>query len=71
MNKINPEKLLNSKWTACVPKQKEKHFIVSELIRDEEEQIVSCVLQAVMTRNDYTMDWNLLKKNENWLMGWK
>ncbi|MFT7177350.1 MAG: hypothetical protein ACJAUG_003363, partial [Halioglobus sp.] len=25
MNKISPEKLLNSKWTAVVPVMKEKH----------------------------------------------
>ncbi len=28
MNKINPQKLLNSKWTAVKPVKKEKHFLV-------------------------------------------
>jgi tryptophan-rich hypothetical protein len=31
MNKINPEKLLKSKWTAAQPKNREKHFMVTEV----------------------------------------
>ena len=35
MNKINPKKLLNSKWTAVKPTNKEKHFLVTEIEFDE------------------------------------
>ena len=31
MNKVNPKKLLNSKWTAQTPQNKEKHFIVTNI----------------------------------------
>ena len=30
MNRINPTKLLRSKWTAVSPVKKEKHFMVTE-----------------------------------------
>jgi hypothetical protein len=35
MNKINPKKLLKSKWTAVTAVNKEKHFIISEIEFDE------------------------------------
>ncbi|PAM39480.1 hypothetical protein CEJ63_25450, partial [Acinetobacter baumannii] len=28
MNRVNPAKLLLSKWTAASPRNKEKHFLV-------------------------------------------
>lgn len=71
MNRINPEKLLHSKWTAMRPLNKEKHFIVTELLRDEQETVIQCILQAVMTRRDYQMDWKQLQNEEHWRMGWK
>jgi len=30
--KLNAKKLLNSKWTAVSPMNKEKHFIISQII---------------------------------------
>lgn len=30
MNQINPSKLLNSKWTAVKPINREKHFLVAD-----------------------------------------
>ncbi|MGB4497939.1 MAG: TIGR02450 family Trp-rich protein [Methylococcaceae bacterium] len=55
MNKINPEKLMLSKWTAIKPKQKERHFIVTKLVRDENEMIISCELEAVINRHIYQL----------------
>ena len=40
MNRINPAKLLLSKWTAAQPRHKEKHFLVTELFRDEEGTVL-------------------------------
>ena len=61
-----------SKWTATKPKEKERHFIVSELLKDEEENnIIGCKLEAVINKNQYSIDWKILKNNEEWLMGWK
>lgn len=71
MVQINPEKLLQSKWTAAQPRNKEKHFMVTELIRDEEEQVEFCLLEAVMTRKVYRLAWQELKNEAVWRRGWK
>jgi tryptophan-rich hypothetical protein len=48
---INPEKLLLSKWTAVQPRNKENHFIVTRLIRNEQEEtVVECILEATSVR---------------------
>ena len=61
MNRINPNKLLLSKWTAVKPRQKERHFMVTKLIRAENEEIIDCELEAVINNNLYEMDWKELK----------
>ncbi|ADZ90467.1 TIGR02450 family Trp-rich protein [Marinomonas mediterranea] len=71
MNPINPAKLLNSKWTAVHPQNKEKHFLVSDIDRDEEGVVISCTLEAVMTKSEYLLDWTELKNNAVWMQGWK
>ncbi len=70
MNRINPRKLPGSKWTAAKPQNKEKHFLVTRIIR-EDDTIVSCVLEAVYTKREQTLPWQELENNEVWLMGWK
>ena len=49
-HRINPRKLLLSKWTAAHPRNKEKHFLVTELFVDDEGTVLEIELQAVMTR---------------------
>lgn len=71
MNRFNPEKLLNSKWTARQPRQREKHFIVTGLLRDGQERPVGCVLEAVMSRREYPLDWRELRDEGQWLQGWR
>lgn len=71
MNKINPQKLLNSKWTAVTPSNKEKHFIVSEIEFDEEGQVVFCSIEAVMSKRAAPINWHDLKDDNNWVHGWK
>ncbi|UST68428.1 TIGR02450 family Trp-rich protein [Pseudomonas moraviensis] len=71
MNRINPRKLLLSKWTAAHPQNREKHFLVTELIRDEEGTVLEVELQAVLTQRSQRMDWRTLQDNENWVLGWK
>ncbi|MDB1123978.1 TIGR02450 family Trp-rich protein [Vibrio algarum] len=70
MNKINPKKLLNSKWTAVNPIKKEKHFLVTEL-ELEGNDVVHCLLEAVMSKRAQAIDWNDLKDQKKWLLGWK
>jgi len=71
MNKINPQKLLNSKWTAVTPSNKEKHFIVSEIEFDEEGLVVFCSIEAVMSKRAVPINWHDLKNDSNWVHGWK
>lgn len=70
-NQINPNKLLLSKWTAVQPVNKEKHFLVAELLKDEQEQIIGCVLEAVINNRKIEMAWQELSNSENWLLGWR
>lgn len=71
MNRINPTKLLLSKWTAARPRDKEKHFLVTELFRDEEGTVLEVELQAVMTRRAERLAWQTLQNAEDWKIGWK
>ena len=71
MNRINPEKLLLSKWTDRNPQNREKHFIVIDLLRDHEETIIACELEAVLSRRRMRIDWQVLRNNERWQFGWK
>jgi tryptophan-rich hypothetical protein len=71
MNQFNPNKLLLSKWTAVKPVEKRKHFIVTELVKDElEQQVIGCVLEAVINKQQFPMDFNELKDQNRWLQGW-
>jgi tryptophan-rich hypothetical protein len=71
MNRINPGKLLLSKWTAAHPQNREKHFLVTELFRDEEGTVLEVELQAVLTKRAERLDWQTLQNNAEWLQGWK
>ena len=71
MNNINPGKLLNSKWTAVNPVNKEKHFLVTELAFDEEGEVVLCLIEAVISNRSEAIEWRELKNNSKWLQGWK
>lgn len=70
MNKINAKKLLNSKWTAVQPANKEKHFIVSEVEFDEEGLVVLCCIEAVISKRSMSINWHDLKDEGNWRFGW-
>jgi tryptophan-rich hypothetical protein len=71
VNTINPKKLLNSKWTAVTPRNKEKHFIVTEIEFDENDVVASCSIEAVMTKRVIPLQWQDLKNEERWIHGWK
>ena len=71
MNQINPKKLLNSKWTKVEPTNNEKHFLISELKYDENELISDCLIEAIISKNNESIDWNELKDSNKWQQGWK
>ena len=70
MNTLNPKKLLNSKWTAVKPSNKEKHFLVTEVEFDEDGVIIHCLIEAVMTRRSSKIDWRSLGNSDQWVNGW-
>jgi len=71
VNKINAKKLLNSKWTAVHPVNKEKHFLVTALEFDEEGDVVYCLIEAVISNRSEPIEWTTFKNDSNWLQGWK
>ena len=40
-------------------------------MKDEENKIIGCKLEAVINKNDYEIKWQRLKNDDEWLMGWK
>jgi tryptophan-rich hypothetical protein len=70
VNRLNPAKLLLSKWTAAQPKNREKHFLVTQLFRDEDGTVLEVELQAVLTQRSERIDWQTLKDSNTWLLGW-
>jgi len=70
-HQINPKKLLRSKWTSTSPKNKEKHFLVTDVTFDEEGVVVYCVLESVMSKTEYPINWRDLKDTTMWRQGWK
>ena len=71
MNRINPKKLLHSKWTAVAPVNREKHFMITDVEVDEEGQVIGCEIEAVLSRRKMQIDWSELKDDARWLQGWK
>jgi tryptophan-rich hypothetical protein len=71
LNKISPKKLLNSKWTAVLPLNKEKHFIIIEVEYDEDAAVVSCLIEAIMSKRSTQIHWPDLKDTQQWVQGWK
>ena len=71
MNRINPEKLLLSKWTSVHVVEKQRHFIVVKLIRASDQTIIACELEAVINKKSCQIKWQALKDSGNWIMGWQ
>ena len=72
MNSINPRKLLLSKWTAAVPRNREKHFLVTQVIEplvagDNAEWVE---IEAVFSRATQRILWRDLQNEEVWKQGW-
>jgi tryptophan-rich hypothetical protein len=71
VNKVNPKKLLNSKWTAVKPVNKEKHFIIVEVEYDDDAKVVECLTEAVMSKRQRSIEWRDLNDRALWVNGWK
>jgi len=68
---MSPEKLRLSKWTAVAPKNREKHFIVTKVLRNENDRVVRCIIEAVHSGRESMIDWQELRDRTHWLQGWK
>ena len=66
MHQINPKKLQHSKWTAVAPVNKEKHFLVTEM-----KFVEHCVLEAILTKREEAIDWQILKNSTHWRQSWQ
>lgn len=71
MNKVSPKKLLRSKWTAVVPLNKEKHFVITDVEFDDDSVVILCLIEAIMSKRSTPIQWQDLKNSEKWLQGWK
>ncbi|WP_231890274.1 TIGR02450 family Trp-rich protein [Methylomonas methanica] len=70
--RLNPNKLLLSKWTAVAPQHKEKHFIVSKLLLPEDPNapLELIELEAVYSKRAQVIPWRDLRDTETWRQGW-
>ncbi len=71
MNKISPKALLHSKWTKVDVTSREKHFAITTVTFDEDQRVTECIIQAVINKNEYEIDWRELKDSASWKIGWK
>ena len=71
MINLAPKKLLNSKWTALTPTNKEKHFLITAIEFDEDGNLTECIIEAIMSKREKAIDWRELKNQDKWLQGWK
>ena len=59
-----------SKWTACHPREKEKHFLVVRRL-PVDGPVKTVVLEAVLTGSEYEIPWRELRDTEVWKAGWQ
>ncbi|MFT5716901.1 MAG: tryptophan-rich hypothetical protein [Oleiphilaceae bacterium] len=71
MNKVSPKALMYSKWTKTDVINKEKHFVIVLIERDEFQTVLSCIIEAVINKKQYTIDWRELKDSHKWRIGWQ
>ena len=72
--RLNPKKLLLSKWTAVTPHDQQKHFIVTRVIQPEPSAtpIERIELEAVYSRRVvFSRPWRDLSDRKQWRQGWQ
>ncbi|MCX9156370.1 TIGR02450 family Trp-rich protein [Niveibacterium sp. 24ML] len=71
--RLNPAKLLLSKWTAARPSNREKHFLVTKLFEPDEagSGIEWVEIEAIHSRRCERIAWRELCDGSRWLQGWK
>ena len=71
--RLQPAKLLRTKWTAAAPVDKEKHFIVTALHLPQapDTHIDTVTMEAVLTGRSFVLRWRELNDSARWLQGWR
>jgi tryptophan-rich hypothetical protein len=54
-----------------VPLNKEKHFIIIEVEYDDDGAVMSCLIEAIMSKRSIQIQWRDLKNTLKWVQGWK
>jgi tryptophan-rich hypothetical protein len=72
MNPLNPKKLLLTKWTAVTPLAKQKHFLVSRVIKPElpTDPIEWVEIESVFSKATQLISWRDLQNDDVWRQGW-
>ena len=71
-NPVNRKKLPSSKWTAVLPVDREKHFIVLDWVRDDDGTPTDhLVIEAVLTNRVREVHWRELENSQSWWVGWR
>ena len=72
MNPLNPKKLLLTKWTAVIPLAKQKHFLVSRVIKPEmpTDPIEFVEIESVFSKVNQIIPWRDLQNDDIWRQGW-
>jgi tryptophan-rich hypothetical protein len=72
MNPLNPKKLHLTKWTAVTPIAKQKHFLVSKVIKPDvsTDPIEFVEIEAVFSKATQVIAWRELQNEGVWRQGW-
>ncbi len=72
MNPLNPKKLHMTKCTAVQPVAKQKHFLVSKVIKPEspDEPVEFVEIESVFSKTTQVIPWRDLQNDEVWRQGW-
>jgi tryptophan-rich hypothetical protein len=72
INVLQSNKLMLSKWTAVAPIAREKHFLVTQVVKPEQEgeKIKWIDLEAVHSKSIQRIEWQALRDKTQWLRGW-
>ena len=54
-----------------MPLNKEKHFIIIEVEYDDDGAVMSCLIEAIMSKRSIQIQWRDLKNPLKWVQGWK
>lgn len=69
--KLNPKKLLLTKWTAVEVVAKQKHFLVSRVLQPEDLSlpITEIEIEAVYSGDKRIILWRELQDSQRWKQG--